>query len=32
MSFQDIFINVVGGVQMKEPAADLAIAIAVASR
>lgn len=28
---QDIFINVVGGLQMKEPAADLAIAMAIQS-
>lgn len=28
---QDIFVNVVGGLQIDEPAADLAIAIAIAS-
>lgn len=28
---QDVFINVVGGLQISEPAADLAIAIAIAS-
>ena len=28
---QDIFINVVGGMQVKEPAADLALAAAIAS-
>ncbi len=28
---QDVFINVVGGVKIEEPAADLAIAIAIAS-
>ena len=28
---QDIFINVVGGLQVKEPAADLALAAAIAS-
>lgn len=28
---QDIFINVVGGLQLKEPGADIAIAIAIAS-
>ena len=28
---QDIYINVVGGVKLKEPAADLAVAMAIAS-
>jgi DNA repair protein RadA/Sms len=28
---QDIFVNVVGGMQIKEPASDLAVAIALAS-
>jgi DNA repair protein RadA/Sms len=28
---QDVFVNVVGGIQIDEPAADLAIAVAVAS-
>jgi DNA repair protein RadA/Sms len=28
---QDIFVNVVGGIQIEEPAADLAIAAAIAS-
>ncbi|MBI3261400.1 DNA repair protein RadA [Candidatus Berkelbacteria bacterium] len=28
---QDIYINVVGGVKLKEPAADLAVAVAIAS-
>ncbi|HEX8990200.1 MAG TPA: DNA repair protein RadA [Anaerolineales bacterium] len=28
---QDIFVNVVGGLQVEEPAADLAIAVAIAS-
>jgi DNA repair protein RadA/Sms len=28
---QDIFVNVVGGLQIDEPAADLAIAVAIAS-
>ena len=28
---QDVFVNVVGGVKIEEPAADLAIAIAIAS-
>ncbi len=28
---KDIFINIVGGLQVKEPAADLAVALAVAS-
>jgi DNA repair protein RadA/Sms len=28
---QDIFVNVVGGIQIDEPAADLAIAVAIAS-
>jgi len=31
LSDQDIFINVVGGMQVKEPAADLALAAAIAS-
>ncbi|NTU57142.1 MAG: DNA repair protein RadA [Anaerolineales bacterium] len=31
LSEQDIFVNVVGGLQIDEPAADLAIAIAIAS-
>jgi DNA repair protein RadA/Sms len=31
LSDQDIFINVVGGLQVKEPAADLALAAAIAS-
>jgi DNA repair protein RadA/Sms len=31
MSEQDIFVNVVGGIQIDEPAADLAVAIAIAS-
>lgn len=28
---QDVFVNVVGGIQIEEPAADLAMAVAVAS-
>jgi DNA repair protein RadA/Sms len=28
---QDIFVNVVGGIQIDEPAADLAVAVAIAS-
>jgi DNA repair protein RadA/Sms len=28
---QDIFVNVVGGLQIDEPAADLAVAVAIAS-
>ena len=31
LSEQDIFVNVVGGLQIDEPAADLAIAAAIAS-
>src|SRR4026209_787596 len=31
LSEQDIFVNVVGGLQIDEPAADLAVAIAIAS-
>ena len=31
LSDQDIFVNVVGGLQVKEPAADLALAAAIAS-
>ncbi|MBI3232300.1 MAG: DNA repair protein RadA [Candidatus Doudnabacteria bacterium] len=31
LSNQDIFINVVGGIQIQEPAADLAVALAVVS-
>ncbi|HJR81996.1 MAG TPA: DNA repair protein RadA [Anaerolineales bacterium] len=31
LSEQDIFVNVVGGLQIEEPAADLAIATAIAS-
>jgi DNA repair protein RadA/Sms len=31
LSEQDIFVNVVGGIQIDEPAADLAIAAAIAS-
>jgi DNA repair protein RadA/Sms len=31
LSNQDIIVNVVGGVQIEEPAADLAIALAIAS-
>jgi DNA repair protein RadA/Sms len=28
---QDVFVNVVGGIQVEEPAADLAVAVAIAS-
>ena len=28
---KDIFVNVMGGLQIKEPAADLAVALAIAS-
>ncbi|HKZ68948.1 MAG TPA: DNA repair protein RadA, partial [Anaerolineales bacterium] len=28
---QDVFVNVVGGLQVEEPAADLAMAVAIAS-
>ncbi len=28
---QDVFVNVVGGIQIEEPAADLAVAVAIAS-
>jgi DNA repair protein RadA/Sms len=31
LSEQDIFVNVVGGIQIDEPAADLAVAVAIAS-
>lgn len=31
LSEQDIFVNVVGGIQVEEPAADLAVAAAIAS-
>ena len=31
LSDQDIFVNVVGGLQVKEPASDLAVAAAIAS-
>lgn len=31
LSDQDIYVNVVGGVKLKEPAADLAVATAIAS-
>jgi DNA repair protein RadA/Sms len=31
LSEQDVFVNVVGGLQIDEPAADLAIAVAIAS-
>ena len=31
MGDKDIYINVVGGIQIKEPAADLAICMAIAS-
>jgi DNA repair protein RadA/Sms len=31
LSDQDIFVNVVGGMRIEEPAADLAIAVAIAS-
>jgi DNA repair protein RadA/Sms len=29
--YQDVFINVVGGLQLREPAADVAIAVAICS-
>jgi len=31
LSDQDVFVNVVGGIQIDEPAADLAVAAAIAS-
>jgi DNA repair protein RadA/Sms len=31
LAFQDVFINIVGGVRIDEPAADLAVALAAAS-
>jgi DNA repair protein RadA/Sms len=31
LSEQDIFVNVVGGIQIDEPAADLAVAVAISS-
>ncbi|MGH8247893.1 MAG: magnesium chelatase domain-containing protein, partial [Gammaproteobacteria bacterium] len=31
LSEQDVFVNVVGGLQIEEPAADLAVAAAIAS-
>jgi DNA repair protein RadA/Sms len=31
LSDQDVFVNVVGGMRIEEPAADLAIAVAIAS-
>jgi DNA repair protein RadA/Sms len=31
LSHEDIFINVAGGIKIEEPAADLAVAVAVAS-
>ncbi len=31
LSDQDVFVNVVGGIKIKEPAVDLAVAIAIAS-
>ncbi|HEX5417394.1 MAG TPA: magnesium chelatase domain-containing protein, partial [Chloroflexota bacterium] len=31
LSNQDIYVNVVGGVRIGEPAADLAVAVAIAS-
>jgi DNA repair protein RadA/Sms len=31
LSEQDVFVNVVGGIQIEEPAADLAVAAAIAS-
>ncbi len=31
LSNQDIFINIVGGIKVKEPAVDLAVALAIAS-
>jgi predicted ATP-dependent serine protease len=32
LPYQDVFINVVGGLQLREPAADVAIAVAICSR
>jgi DNA repair protein RadA/Sms len=31
LSDQDVFVNVIGGLQISEPAADLAVAVAIAS-
>jgi DNA repair protein RadA/Sms len=31
LSDQDVFVNVIGGLQVDEPAADLAVAVAIAS-
>ncbi len=31
LSDQDIFVNIVGGMRINEPAADLSIAVAIAS-
>ncbi len=31
LAYQDVFINIVGGVRIEEPAADLAVALAAAS-
>ena len=31
MAEQDVFVNVVGGLKISEPAADLAVAVAIAS-
>jgi DNA repair protein RadA/Sms len=31
LAYQDVFVNVVGGIRIDEPAADLAVALAVAS-
>lgn len=31
LGWQDVFVNAVGGVQIEEPAADLAVAVAIAS-
>jgi DNA repair protein RadA/Sms len=31
LSDQDVFVNVVGGLRVNEPAADLAVAVAIAS-
>jgi DNA repair protein RadA/Sms len=31
LSNQDVFVNVVGGLRISEPAADLAVAVAIAS-
>jgi len=31
LSDQDVFVNVVGGIKIKEPAVDLAVAVAIAS-